>query len=250
MKQVLANLSIADYHFIVGVVESPWSLTDDRALRSALGQYESSAAQTDRDTLDRLIIKEVGYLGSSDLAYLSRQMAGKNPGMPFTAIVGDVARTLDLHPDRLASIDEQLVDVVTSYATVKFAELTPEQQQDMLVDLGVDRKRAEQFVKRSAGVFAPPLLIEAFNIVIVEGLIKRIIFGTIARFLGREVTRKLLAFMLGRFPWWVSWVGPVAWFGSIGWTVLDLQGPAYRKTIPIVLYLGLCAMRGTHDRVE
>ena len=26
-------------------------------------------------------------------------------------------------------------------------------------------------------------------------------------------------------------------------TVVDLQGPAYRKTIPIVLYLGLCQLR-------
>ena len=44
-------------------------------------------------------------------------------------------------------------------------------------------------------------------------------------------------------PWWLQWIGPAAWTLSVGWTALDLQGPAMRKTIPIVLYLGLCSMR-------
>jgi hypothetical protein len=248
MKQVLQHLSIADYHFVVGAIASLWSLTDDSGLQTALEKYEASGSDTDRTHLDELIEREIGYLGSSEIAYFVRSASGKKAGLPFSTVVADVARSLDLHPDRLTTINEQLVDIVTSYATVRFAELTAEEQQQMLVDLGVDKKRAEAFVKRSAGVFAPPLLIEAFNVVVVEGLIKKIIFGTIARFLGREATRKLLTFILGRFPWWVSWVGPVAWMGSIGWTVLDLQGPAYRKTIPIVLYLGLCVMR--HESAE
>jgi uncharacterized protein YaaW (UPF0174 family) len=88
------------------------------------------------------------------------------------------------------------------------------------------------------------MLIQAFNTIIVEGLIKRIIFGTIARIIGQQLAQRLFSFVAGRFPWWLAWIGPAAWSLSIGWTAFDLQGPALRKTMPIVLYLGLCSMRG------
>ena len=84
------------------------------------------------------------------------------------------------------------------------------------------------------------------RIVIVQGLIKTIIFSTIARIIGSQLAAKLFTFLVGRMPWWVSWVGPAAWTLSIGWTAFDLQGPATRKTIPVVLYLGLCSLRERH----
>ncbi len=77
----------------------------------------------------------------------------------------------------------------------------------------------------------------------VEGIIKNVIFGTITRLLGRQLSARLFEMVAARFPWWVRWVGPASWAVSIGWTVLDLQGPAMRKTIPMVLYLGLCSIR-------
>jgi len=33
------------------------------------------------------------------------------------------------------------------------------------------------------------------------------------------------------------------WVLSGTWLAIDLQGPAYRKTVPICLYLGVVAMR-------
>jgi hypothetical protein len=117
----------------------------------------------------------------------------------------------------------------------------------MLEDLGVEKEKAEAFLKRSAGVFALPALVEAFNLVIVQGLIKTIIFGTIAKLIGQQLANRLFTFLVGRLPWWVSWIGPAAWTLSIGWTTIDLQGPARRKTIPIVLYLGLVSMRESAD---
>jgi hypothetical protein len=117
----------------------------------------------------------------------------------------------------------------------------------MLEDLGVDREKAASFLARSAGVFALPMLIEAFNFVIVQGLIKTIVFGTIAKIVGSQIAGRLFSFLVARMPWWVSWIGPAAWTLSIGWTTIDLQGPAKRKTVPIVLYLGLCSLRERHD---
>jgi uncharacterized protein YaaW (UPF0174 family) len=93
-------------------------------------------------------------------------------------------------------------------------------------------------------------MIEAFNLVVVQGLIKTIIFGTIARIIGRQLAARLFAFLAGRVPWWVGWIGPAAWTLSVGWTALDLQGPASRKTVPVMLYLGLCAVRKRSEPVS
>lgn len=243
MQDVLRMLQLPDYHFVVQSIASSWNLTDDNALAESLAAYESSGSEADRTKLDGEIENALSYLGSSEIAYFVRKFQGSKPGVSFRQVVDDVATSLGMRVDRKMSTVDQLVDLVTGYATKRFAELSPEEQQKMLVELGVDKKRARDFVKRSAGVFAPALLVEAFNLVIIEGLIKRIIFGTIARFLGRELSRKLFTFLVGRFPWWVAWVGPLAWAGSIGWTAFDLQGPALRKTTPVVLYLGLVALR-------
>ncbi|MCB0717500.1 MAG: hypothetical protein KDD65_03585 [Bacteroidetes bacterium] len=243
MQQILERLNTPDYIFLVGTISGAVNLSDDRLLTTLLSRYENAGAEEDRAALCRAIASEVRYLGSSDMAYAFRRLSGRAPGVPFREIISDVARVLKVRLDWMGTDEELLQALVTEYATAQFAEMDQKDQQRMLEELGVDKQRAASFVKRSAGVFAPPLLIEAFNAVVIEGLIKKIILGTIARFLGSELTRKLFTFIVGRFPWWIGWIGPAVWAGSIGWTVVDLQGPAYRKTIPIVLYLGLCQLR-------
>lgn len=188
----------------------------------------------------------IRYLGSSDLAYAFRSLTGSDPGVSFQEIVRDVASNLKVEAPKAATDREMVEKLATDYATQQFAELSPEEQQKMLENLGVEKDKAAAFIKRSAGVFALPMLIEAFNLVIVQGLIKTIIFGTIAKIIGSQLAGRLFTFLVGRMPWWVSWIGPAAWTLSIGWTTIDLQGPARRKTVPAVLYLGLCSLRERH----
>ena len=113
----------------------------------------------------------------------------------------------------------------------------------MLENLGVGRQQAKAFLKQSAGMFAVPVLIEAFGYIVVQGLIKTVIFGVIAKIIGQQLARALLAFLFSKVPWWVGWISPAAWALSIGWTAISLQGPNRRKTVPVILYLGLCELR-------
>lgn len=243
MKDLFEPLELPDYHFLTGLIESNLNLTDDQRLRSLLADYEEAGSPEIRAELDRQLEREIRYLGSSDGAYLVRYLMGQEPGVPFQELVRDVARALKVDPPRAGTEREQVESVAEQYVTQQFARMPRDEQQKMLEDLGVQRDKAAAFLKRSAGVFAVPALVEAFGIIVVEGLIKNVIFGTIAKLVGRQLSARLFQFVAGRFPWWLRWIGPAAWTVSIGWTVLDLQGPALRKTIPIVLYLGLCSMR-------
>lgn len=243
MQELLRSLTPADYTFLVGIIEGPLSLTNDQQLRLQLTAVEREDTPENRAAISESLEREIRYLGSADVAYFARLAVGKEPGVPFREIVRDVAKTLKVDVPRMGTEREMLARLVEDYATQQFADLSPEEQQALLESLGVDRDRAASFLKKSAGVFAVPALIQAFGVLVVDGLIKTVIFGLIVKVVGRQLATRLLNLLLARFPWWVAWIGPVAWSLSIGWTALDLQGPAYRKTIPVVLYLGLCVLR-------
>lgn len=248
MQAYLESLEPADLHFLVGIVESPITLTNDSRLRGLAAAMDSGDDPDSRSALAAALDHEIRYLGSSDLAYAFRSLTGGEAGVPAEEIIRDVSGQLKVPYRGLGTIGDQLAHLAESYATRAFADLPPDEQQRMLEELGVERDKAAAFLKRSAGVFALPVMIEAFNVVVVQGLIKTIIFGTIARIIGRQLAAKLFAFLAGRIPWWVGWIGPAAWTLSLGWTALDLQGPASRKTVPVMLYLGLCAVRNRSER--
>lgn len=243
MQDVFEPLELPDYHFLAGLIASNVNLTNDQRLRSLFVDYEEVGSPEMRAALDRHLEHEIRYLGSAEIAYLARYMMGQEPGVSFQEVVRDAARALKVEPPHPGSAREQVESVVERYVTQQFAAMPREEQQQMLEDLGVQRDKAAAFLKRSAGVFAVPALVEAFGIFVVDGLIKTVIFGAIGKLIGRQLSMQLFQFIAGRFPWWLRWIGPVTWTASIGWTVLDLQGPALRKTVPIVLYLGLCSMR-------
>ena len=250
MTELLSVLTPTDFRFLTEIMESPVNQNEDSRFDELVTLLEEEDSPENREAVQTAFESSVRYLGSSEIMYVFRSLAGSESGVPFQEIVRDVARTLDLDTPLLGSDREIVEKLATDYATKQFANLSPKEQQKMLEDLGVEREKAAAFIKRSAGVFALPMLIEAFNYVIVQGLIKTIIFGTIGKIIGSQLAAKLFAFLFARMPWWVSWIGPAAWTLSIGWTTIDLQGPAKRKTIPVVLYLGLCSLRQRNGEKE
>ncbi|MEM1128132.1 MAG: hypothetical protein AAGI71_15910 [Bacteroidota bacterium] len=250
MSAVLAPLTYPDYTFLIGLIESPFNVNNDAALKGYLDAWDGAThpdGQVARAKLDTELTKTLRYLGSSEVLYWARTVAGQEPGAPVDTVVRDVAKRLKVTLPAIGTTRELLEALVTEHATQQFATLTPAEQQLMLIDLGVDREEAQRFLMTSAGVFALPTLIQAFDLIVVQGLIKQVVFGTITRVLGAQLSQRLFTFVAGQFPWWLRWVGPAAWTVSIGWTVFDLQGPAQRKTVPAMLYLGLCSLRERHQ---
>ncbi|MGB1048425.1 MAG: hypothetical protein ACPG3U_01930 [Rhodothermales bacterium] len=246
MKELLSILTPTDYRFLLGVMESPVNQTNDARFAELVSALEMDDSEDTRAAIEAQFEEDVRYVGSSEIMYVFRSLTGEERGTPFQSIVRDVARSLKVDANLLGSDREVVERLAEGYATQQFADLPPDEQQKLLEDLGVEEERAKAFLARSAGVFALPMLIEAFNLVVVQGLIKTIIFGTIAKIIGSQLVGRLFAFLVARMPWWVSWIGPAAWTLSLGWTAFDLQGSAKRKTIPIVLYLGLCSLRERH----
>ena len=242
MQNILLPLESPDYHFLLGVIQSPISLTNDARLKSLLNDYEANPDIDRKKVFTEQLEKDIRFLGSSDLMFVFRKMQGNEPGATFAQIIRDVAKALKIKIS-VGTEREMMEELVEKYTTREFTKLSDEEKQKMLESLGVDRDLAAAFIKKSAGVFALPLMIEAFGSLVVNGLIKNIIFGLIGKVIGHQLAMRLFNFIMGRFPWWVHWIGPAAWTFSVGWTAFDIQGPSLRKTIPVVLYLGLCSIR-------
>ncbi|EOU4669890.1 hypothetical protein ACOITO_004717 [Escherichia coli] len=87
-----------------------------------------------------------------------------------------------------------------------------------------------------------PIVFQILGPKIALGIVETIIVSLIAQMIGREAAKQLVKELLKRNPW-INSLGPILWAISGAWIAYDLQGPAYRKTVPICLYLGIVALR-------
>ena len=245
MREILYDLTTEDYRVLIGIIQGP--LKPCTELKADVDALESLGEAEIRQRLVDALDREIRYLGSSDLAYQFRRMTGSEPGIPFGSIIQDTARYLKVPMPTLDTDREKVIFLAQDYATHQFGKLPEDEQLRLLEQLGVARDRAVTFLKKASGVFAGPVLVEAFGLIVVQGLIKTVLFGWVSRTLGKQLALRLFGYMFARVPWWISWISPAAWTLSLGWAALDLQGPARRKTVPIVLYLGLCCLRAQSD---
>ena len=147
MQEVLEPLELADYHFLIGIIESPINLTDDQKLKSLLAAYEAEETPERRDALNRQLERSTRYLGSSDVAYFLRRWTTAEPGVPFHEIMRDVAGALKVKKPQVGTQREMLEDIVTQYATQQFAKLPDEEKQKMLENLGLSKSGQRRLSK-------------------------------------------------------------------------------------------------------
>ncbi|MDE2835413.1 MAG: hypothetical protein OXM02_12975 [Bacteroidota bacterium] len=241
MQDILSDLAPEDYRFLIGIIQGP--LKPCTSLKADVEELVASQSEGVRRRLVSSLENEIRYLGSSDLAYQFRRAMGQVPGRSFRSIVKDTARYLKVPLPTMNTERAMVTFLAQDYATQQFGQLPENQQQRILEELGVERERALTFLKKASGVFAGPVLIEAFGLVVVQGLIKTVLFGMVAKTIGRQLAVRLFAYLFARVPWWAGWISPAAWTLSLSWAALNLQGPARRKTVPIVLFLGMCCLR-------
>ena len=244
MSDFFAPFTPDDYRFLVDLLASDLNRSDDTGLRGALAAYLSAPpAPGVREALDLRLDRTLRYLGANDVAYALREATGQEPGVSMETLIAEASRALGMHPPERGSARERAERIVETHTLRTWRELPRDEQQRLLEGLGVDRQRALDFVKTASGVYAFPVLMGAFNTLVVQGLVRTVIFGTISKIVGSRISALLFGQLLARMPWWAAWLGPASVALSVGWTALELGGPALRKTVPAVLYVGLVSLR-------
>ena len=251
MKEILDKCQPADFAYISAVLDSYLSFTNDKRRRELLGLSERSPKS--RAELIELMDRQIRYYGSSDLAYLKRALLGEDSGIDARELVEDVCAKFKVRVKHGGSLESRLEQLVYAVVEKELLGKSPEELAEAFTDIGVGNADIEtilQHLKKNGKVAVLPILIEVLGPKIALGIIETIIISLLAQIIGREAAKQLVKELVKRNPW-VNTLGPVMWVLSGVWLAYDIQGPAFRKTAPIALYLGMVALRdgGEDDQV-
>ncbi|EYF04259.1 hypothetical protein [Chondromyces apiculatus] len=247
LQDILGKAQAADYAFLIEAMGSPVNFSDDARLRALHDAFCADPSDANRAALIALMEREIAYLGSSDLAYFGRWLARRaSPGAPIDAIVEDVARSLKVTLKPISTLEARLTFLVRAVVERDILALPEDQQREIFRRHEIGPTLQDELLRKlkartKISVF--PLLFSVLGAEVVEKLLPDLVVLALSRILGRAAARRLFTQLLTRFPAWAEWIGPVAWGASAAWLALDLQAPAARKTVPVLVYCGLLALR-------
>ncbi|KRB79060.1 hypothetical protein [Noviherbaspirillum sp. Root189] len=247
MTALLMKCKAADYEFLVAQVDSYVNFSSDKELTCLLSAYQALKTDKRKLELSQILEREIRYLGSSEIAYAYRKYVKGNEfgGVSAAEIVSDVSKKLKIKQKTLGTLEAKVERLVKYAAEKTFFSLTSEQQRELFTKAGVGKGKQEELLdklKQNKARFLP-LLLSILGPEITAIIVQSLAVSAIAAFIGRKAAEELIKHLATRFPWWAEWLGPIVWGLSLAWLALDLQSAASRKTIPILLYLGIVGLR-------
>ncbi len=247
MKSILEKCTKEDFIFISGILDSYFSFTDDKRRKELLQLCDTCA--TSKSELIELMDKQIRYYGSSDIAYLKRALLDDDSGIAAIELVKDVCEILEIkiNTKKGASLESLLEAIVFSFVEKKLTSMSPKEVSDFLQICGLDEKRNELIldsIKKRGIFYILPILWKVLGAELCTEFVVLIATNCLAKIVGAKLSEQLVQKLpLKNFV--IS--APVVWVVSGTVLAYELQGPAYRKTIPVCLYLGIVALR---DGVE
>lgn len=244
MKQILQKCTKSDFEYLSEVLDSYVSFTDDKKRKELLVCYPYG-----REQLIELVDKQIRYYGSSDVAYLFKAIFKNDAGVSANELISDVASKMKIKLKMGASVERSLEILTTSIVEKELHDKKPEELKKYFKQIGVGDAEIDQivdFMKANAKVAVLPFLLKMLGAKITFSIVQGIVISIIAQFIGRKAAEQLIKELVKRNPW-LNALGPVIWVISGSWLAFDLQGPAYRKTVPICLYLGIVALRDGNE---
>jgi len=271
ITQLLMKCDTTDFSLLISQIDSFVNFSSDTELKELLAVFQKNSSDANKIVLAKAIEREIRYVGSSDIAYAFRKTVGNDEpaGVSIHEIIDDASKRLKVKQKLMGTAEakmERLVDaskrlkvkqklmgtaeakmerLVKAVVEKVFFELKPEQQRELFERAGVGKAQQEEFfekIKNNKAHFLP-LLLSLLGPEVTATIVKGLAITALTSFMGRKAAEELIKNLATRFPFWAQWLGPIVWGLSFGWLALDLQGAANRKTIPILIYLGIVGLR-------
>lgn len=247
MQELLAKCDAEDLKLVLRQIDSYVNFSSDSELKASLNSFSQAQSAEAHAFLLRTIEREIRYLGSSDLAYAKRKLLGNEdpPGVGIFEMIEDISARLKVKQKYFGTVEARLERLVRATAERTFFKMSAEQQRELFEKAGVGKKQGKEFfdkLKSNKAHFVP-LLLSVLGPTITREIVLGLVVSVAASYMGKEAAKAFVANLALRFPWWAEWLGPIVWGVSLGWLAIDLQSAAYRKTIPILLYLGIVGLR-------
>lgn len=248
LTNLLMKCELEDFYFLAKQTDSYINFSSDEKLNGYIKLFESDQSnRNSKIALSKFLEKEIRYAGSSDVAFAFRKYFKSEDvaGVSIYEIIDDVSKVLKVKQKFIGNAESQLERLTKAVVEKTFLSLKEEEQRELLEKAGVNKAAREEFFKKFKDNKTRflPLLLSIVGPEVTATLIQGIAITALAAFIGREAAKKLIEALATKFPWWAQWLGPIVWGLSLSWTAYDIQGGANRKTIPILVYLGIVGLR-------
>lgn len=188
------------------------------------------------------LAREISLDGASTVMSVLRRWKG----VPYAVIVRDVARKMNVragNDEPVPAIELRLLEeLVRSYLQKANAE-EREQVQKYLQKAGNDHQtQLGEMVSGAMAVGTLALIMEKIGRHAVAEVVRWIVLRTATRRAATEAARRASSI--------AGWAVPFLNVALVGWTVADIAGPAFRKTVPTVLEVALLRLEYASEDFE
>jgi len=243
LTEILQRCDKDDSAFFINQIDSYLNFTDDKGLREMDSMWDGKNIMP--VPLANKIETEIRYLGSNDAAYLYRKLKGENPaGVELEEIINDVCDVMKIKIRRVGTIESKLEMFCRAMVDKAFFDMSREKQVELLKKMDVSDEAIKIIMDQvnNKKKMLLPVILGLLGKQTAMQIAQAIITAVIAVFIGQQAAKILLANLMTKMPWLAA-LGPIFIAILTGWTIIDFAGPASRKTIPLMLYLGLICLR-------
>jgi hypothetical protein len=202
-------------------------------------------SKAERQALVADIVKEIGYFGSNNFAYVGRWMLRRNRAVGYHQVVFDVVKALNrqlkrkLDVPRVASVSERERMVCDQLLGIAFQGKSEEEIARMLKEAGLQHDAIKAAaIKAAVQGGAGGLIVALVKLLgkkTVTNLLSAMVIKLVAAKIGKVAAEKLALAVLKQVPQktvaaFMTFVGTAL----IAKDVVDLAAPGTRVTIPAV----------------
>jgi len=256
-KSILYRCETEDFNYIQSVLKSYIPFSGSSELSVLWTKYLDTPGLYKQALIEE-IDYQIRYFGSSNFAYLKRRIDSLDnkdvdPCVSASEVVNDVYHKLKVKIKiGPSSIETRLQRLVSKVVEHELLHMPPEKLTQAFKSIGMGDADINELMgklQESGKIAILPVLIKILGPEITLNVIQTIIVSMLAQITGAEAAKQLMKEVVRRNPW-MNALGPIVWVLSGTWFAYDMQGPAFRKTVPICLYLGIVSMRSSNKSLD
>jgi uncharacterized protein YaaW (UPF0174 family) len=236
-----------DYELIINLLNSRNPASANKQLIESLNYYRNNKSRSGIIEMAHIIEKEYKYFGSADVAYLLRKFFSGAGGVGANKIIDDVSKRLRVKTKN-GTVMDRLASLTKEHFESAVMKMSVEEQINFFRKEVRDENKIKHIIyiinKHKDSII--PFIIDVIGPEATAKLVEGIVVNSIKSIVGPQAARMIFKKMILKFPWWSEWLGPIAWTITTAWLVTDIQGPAYRITVPTTLYFGIISARNNN----
>lgn len=236
MREILKKLDKDDFVYISNRLDNYISLTNDKKRKNLIDKINKKP----NDNLINLMDSQIRYFASSDIASLYRMGIKKEPYVSTDEMLNDIIKKLKFNINKHLPIEDKLKRIVKDIVRKELKDAKPSDIEAMLKTTDFDYSDVSEIIhlieKNDSDVVS--IMIEHLGYDIATSIVSSIVQKVILVVAGETALRILAGQFIKRNPGFQA-LGPIIWTLTGAWILFDLQNTAYRKTIPICLYIGM-----------